>query len=155
MRTGKIIKINKGVTSLAGYTKKDLVGKRLPALKMFTPQSLVKIIAAFAKRVSGQQVPPYEVEVRTKKGKKMFMELHGSHLKVDGKVVGEVAVLRDITERKELGQKLETSNRTLRLKTREMAQNIAQLAEANQELVEKDRKIIELEGKMRELIEKK
>ena len=100
--TGKITTINKSVTEVAGYTTEDIVGKRLTRLKMFPPKSIATMFTAFTRVVSGQQPPPYEVEVYTKTGEKLVAEIHGSLLRKGGEKAGVVAVLRDVTERKQL-----------------------------------------------------
>jgi diguanylate cyclase (GGDEF)-like protein/PAS domain S-box-containing protein len=104
--TGKITTINKRITETAGYTEKDVVGKRLKLLKMFPPQSITSMLKDFARVISGKQPPPYEVEVYTKKEERLFIEIQASLLREKGKKAGVVAVLRDITERKKLESQL-------------------------------------------------
>jgi diguanylate cyclase (GGDEF)-like protein/PAS domain S-box-containing protein len=99
---GTVTTINKRVTEVAGYTEKDIIGKRLTRLKMFPPKSIATMFTAFTHVVSGQQPSPYEVEVHTKTGEKLVIEIHGSLLRKGGKKAGVVAVLRDVTERKHL-----------------------------------------------------
>ncbi|MCJ7547123.1 MAG: PAS domain S-box protein [Deltaproteobacteria bacterium] len=98
--TGKIIKVNKRIMEVSGYTEKELVGKRFTFLKMATAKSMAKMIAAFTKTIAGQRVPPYEVEGYMQTGEKRIGEMSGSLLRKKGKAVGVVVVLRDITERK-------------------------------------------------------
>jgi len=98
--TGKIIKINKRIMEVTGYTEEELVGKRFTLLKMATAKSMAKMIAAFAKTIAGQRVSPYEVEGYMATGEKRIGEMHGSLLRKKGKAAGVVVVLRDITERK-------------------------------------------------------
>ncbi len=38
--TGKIVRINKRIAKVAGYSEKEIVGKRFGLLKMFPPTSL-------------------------------------------------------------------------------------------------------------------
>ena len=100
--TGKVTAINKGITETAGYTEKDIIGKRLTRLKMFPPKSIATMFTAFTHVISGQQPPPYEVEAYTKTGEKLVVEIHGSLLRKGGEKAGVVAVLRDVTERKQM-----------------------------------------------------
>jgi diguanylate cyclase (GGDEF)-like protein/PAS domain S-box-containing protein len=110
--TGKIIKINKRITEVSGYTEKELIGKRFTFLKMATAKSMAKMIAAFAKTVAGQRVPPYEVEGYMTTGEKRIGEMHGSLLRKKGKAVGVVVVLRDITDRKRAEELLKKERET-------------------------------------------
>ena len=98
--TGKVLKINKRITEVSGYTEEDVIGKRLKFLKMFPPKSIGIILTAFAQAISGQQMPPFEVEVRTKRRERIFVEITSSLFKKSGKKFGVVAIIRDITERK-------------------------------------------------------
>ena len=139
-KTGKIISINKSLVEIGGYSEKDIVGKRIAVLKMFTPKSLAKIMAAFIKRMAGGVIPPYEVEAKMKNGKKKQIEIHGSLLKIRGKIIGDVAVLRDITDRKKTGAELEKKNEEL--------EKFIKLS------VGREMRIIELKGKIKELEDK-
>jgi diguanylate cyclase (GGDEF)-like protein/PAS domain S-box-containing protein len=100
--TGKVTAINKSVTEAAGYAEEDVVGKRFKVLKMFPPKSIATMLTAFTRVISGQQPPPYEVEVYTRTGERRFLEIHGSLLKKGGAKAGVIAALRDITERKQM-----------------------------------------------------
>jgi PAS domain S-box-containing protein len=98
--TGKVIKVNKRIMEIGGYTEDEIIGKRVVLFKMFPPQSLAKMLSNFAKLISGQYCPPFDIEVYTKAGEKLDVELRGSLLRKKGKVVGIVGVMRDITDRK-------------------------------------------------------
>ena len=111
--TGKIIKINKRITEVSGYTEKELVGKRFGLLKMANAKSMAKMISAFAKTVAGQQVPHYEVEGYMKTGEKRIGEIYGSLLQKKGKAAGVVVVMRDITARREIENGLEKARKEL------------------------------------------
>ena len=100
--TGKVTAINKSVTEITGYTEEDILGKRFKVLKMFPPKSIAIMLTAFTRVISGQQPLLYEVEVYTRTGEKLSVEIHGSLFRRGEATVGVVAVLRDITERKQL-----------------------------------------------------
>ncbi len=103
-KTGKVLRINKYITKIGGFTEDDLVGKRFQSLKMFPLKSMTKMISAFSKLIKGQGVT-YEVEVYTKKGEKKIVQVRNSILKKDGKVEGIIVILRDITEQKKAEEK--------------------------------------------------
>jgi diguanylate cyclase (GGDEF)-like protein/PAS domain S-box-containing protein len=99
--TGKIIKINKRIVEVTGYTEKYIVGKRFDFFKNFHPSSIAKMTATFIKAVAGQRVSPFEVIGYTKTGEKRFGEVYGSLIKKKGKAAGVLVVMTDITERKQ------------------------------------------------------
>jgi len=112
--TGKIIKINKRITEVTGYTEKYIVGKRFNFFKNFPPQSVAKMVSAFTKTVAGKRVPPFEVVGYTKTGEKRIGEIYGSLLQKRGKTVGVLVVMTDITERKQAENALRESEQKYR-----------------------------------------
>jgi PAS domain S-box-containing protein len=66
---------------------------------MFSAKSILKMMEVFGKKILGIEQPPYMVELKTKKGDRMFAEIHGSSIKKEGKIVGDVAIIRDVTDR--------------------------------------------------------
>jgi diguanylate cyclase (GGDEF)-like protein/PAS domain S-box-containing protein len=113
--TGKIIKINKRIADVTGYTEKYIVGKRFNFFKNFPPSSIAKMAAAFIKAVAGQQVTPFEVIGYTKTGEKRIGEVYGSLVKKKGKAVGVLVVMTDITERKQAEEAQQESENRYRV----------------------------------------
>jgi PAS domain S-box-containing protein len=111
--TGKITRMSKSVTDITKYTEEDLINKRLEALKFFTVLSLAKMLSNFVKTISGSKIVPYEVELVTKSGEKLFAEISGTPFRIKGKVVGVVAILRDITQRKKAEEELKEKTEEL------------------------------------------
>ncbi len=99
-KMGSVVRINKYILEIGGYTEDELVGKRIDVLEMVPSESMAKILAAFDKLEKGQDVPPYEIEVYVKTGEKRLSEVHSSLVKQSGRVVGIVGIMRDVTERK-------------------------------------------------------
>ncbi|OGZ18896.1 MAG: hypothetical protein A2Z68_01325 [Candidatus Nealsonbacteria bacterium RBG_13_38_11] len=139
-RTGKIMKISESLVEMGGYSGKELIGKRLSLMKMFSPKSLAQILVNFVRTLADNEIMPYEVEATTKSGRKMFGEISGNPLKSKGKIVGVVALIRDITERKKTEEELREKNE--------------ELEKFNKFAVGRELKIIELKNKIKELEEK-
>jgi len=113
-KTGKIIKMNKEITEIGGYAGKDVIGKRFNTLKFFTSKSLSKMTVAFAKIMVYIEVPPFEVELKTKDGKKSYLEIYVSPVEENGEIVGSISILRDITKRKRAEEMLKVSEEKYR-----------------------------------------
>ncbi|MBD3615829.1 MAG: PAS domain S-box protein [Gracilimonas sp.] len=58
---------------------------------------------------TGESQPPYELQLRKANGDIIWVEVHETPLKNDGKVVGIAGSLTDITERKEFEEELQKS----------------------------------------------
>ncbi len=139
-KTGKITKISESLIEIGGYPKEELIGKRLKFMTMFTPKSLAQMMMNFIRTIADNEIMPYEVEGMTKDGKKLFAEISGSPLKVQGKIIGVVAVFRDITEKKTTEEELKEKNEDLE--------------KFNKFAVGRELKIIELKNKIKELEKK-
>ena len=50
-RTGKILRVNKRIREIGGYSEKEIIGKRFSLLKMFAPQSMPMMLANFTKLI--------------------------------------------------------------------------------------------------------
>jgi PAS domain S-box-containing protein len=139
-KTGKILQVSKSLIKLGGYPEKEIIGRRLKLMTMFSPKSLVQILANFIKTIAGQDILPYEVEAITKDGTKLFGEISGSPLRKGEKIIGVVAIIRDITERKKIEEELIKRNEEL-----EKFQKV---------VIGRELKIIELKKEIKELEEK-
>lgn len=82
----------------------DLKGKpfTIPVLPEY--HELVK--KNFARRIKREKVEPYRIGVVDKEGNKLWVEVSGSPLVRDGKIVGAVYFQKNITDQKKLEQEL-------------------------------------------------
>ena len=100
-RHGKILDANDRLKEIGGYEREDLVGKNIRSLtKLMSKKSLAIVVKSFVKRMAGLKVPPYEVEMVTKSGEWLTIEINAVAIKREGKVIGDLVILRDMTERK-------------------------------------------------------
>ena len=113
--TGRLIGVNKRVLEVGGYTADELAGRSFDQLDMFGPQDIAKMVSILAPVLSGAESPPLELEVVTKSGQRLILDVRVTPLKRDKDVIGAIAVLRDITERKQAEAELRESEGRYRL----------------------------------------
>jgi len=112
-KRGRLVSINHKVTELTGFTKKELIGKHFAKTKLLTPKSKLICLKNFAKRMLGKDIPPYEIEGLTKNGDIIPLEINANPIKEKGEIIGDLVILRDVTERKKLEKQRHESNKRL------------------------------------------
>ena len=98
-KNGNFVEVNEQVTKILGYNKNDLIGKKLDEAKILTQDSLNKSLDGFMRRMKGESVPTYEVEIVTKDGERIPAEINASPLHENGEVIGDFVIIRDLRER--------------------------------------------------------
>lgn len=143
-RHGNILDVNEKLTEVGGYEREDFVGKNIRSLTTIMSKKSLAIVAKnFIKRMAGLKVPPYEVEMVTKSGEWLTIEINAVAIKREGKVIGDLVILRDMTERKraeteikQLYEQVKTFNVELEGKikerTRELEVAVKEAEAANQ-----------------------
>lgn len=107
-RKGDILEVNKSVKALTNFGREELVGKNFTETKLFTGKSKMLLSKMFTERMKGKKIHPYQVEVKTKDGSIIPVEVNASKTDFKGMTV-DVVVFRDISKRKEFEEKLEKS----------------------------------------------
>ncbi|MCP5049048.1 MAG: PAS domain S-box protein, partial [bacterium] len=148
--TGKVLKVNQRILEVGGYSKKEIIGKRFIYLKMFPLKCRLQMAARFGKEMAGIKTPPIEVEVYTKTGEKLDIEIYGSVFKMGGRKKVSVAILRDISERKKAEEKLKEYSNHLE---QEVKDRTLELRNANQKLRREIKKHRQAEKNMEVLFE--
>jgi len=98
-KNGYFVDVNKQVTKLLGYSKNDLIGKKFDETEILTKESLSKSLDSFMKRMKGEDVPLYEVEVITRNGEIIPAEINASALYENDEIIGDFIILRDLRDR--------------------------------------------------------
>lgn len=109
---GVFLEINHAVEEKTGFSREDLLGTNFLRTKLITPKSKVLLIKNLAKRMMGQDITPYEIDLNTKFGKKIQVELNGNKFEFEGKQA-DLVVFRDVTERNRIARDLKATQEKL------------------------------------------
>lgn len=110
---GKFLEITEGVKEITGYERQELLGKNFFKTDIATPRSKTILQKNLAKRMRGEDIAPYEIEVLTKDGKKLAFEVNAVKIEYQGKPA-DMIVFRDLRERKKLQKELAESEEKYR-----------------------------------------
>jgi len=110
----KLSNVSPSVEKALGYRPEELVGKPVQELGLMAPESMEIALANAMQALSGKRVGSIAYEFIKKDGSRAFGEVNSSPLIRDGKVAGVIAVARDITERKEMEDRIKESEEKFR-----------------------------------------
>ncbi|HOO46251.1 MAG TPA: PAS domain S-box protein [Deltaproteobacteria bacterium] len=97
-----------------GYKPEDLIGKTFQDVHVLHPDCMEMAVTNALKVLSGETVYASVYEFITKEGERKFGEVSGVPLIRDNKVVAEITVARDITERIAMQRSLQESEERYR-----------------------------------------
>jgi PAS domain S-box-containing protein len=120
---------SRGLTHVLGYSPEEVVGT--PFSTYFSPSQLPRASGYFKRALAGERLSLVEVDVLTKTGTQVPLEINISPVLQDGKVLRIQGVARDVTERKkaeeELRQYWEALEETVEARTAELKKTNVQL----------------------------
>ena len=104
---GRITSASNAVWKLFGYTEREVIGKRLS--DFVRTEDIPKTLVAVAKAIRGKRTPNFAMGIRKKGGGVLDVEASGTLLIKEGKPIGLLAVLRDVTANKKADDTLKES----------------------------------------------
>ncbi len=113
-RESRIISLNKRIKDLVGYDVSEIVGLKLGEVPFITKDVARLITDNFSNRIRGVIVAEYETELIHKNSSKVRVQVTGTVVRKDGEVVGTLATLTDITEKRNLQSTLRESEERYR-----------------------------------------
>ncbi len=157
-RDGFIINANNKLEEIYGYKREDVIGRHYQELgfHVFSKEAMEKISAVYKQlTVSGQAKVSMELEVLCKNGTKAFVEASSIIVKEDDRITGILAILKDISKRKEAELKLKAAYNEMENKVMERTANLEEMNTALKVLLERrDEDRFELEKKVLFNVEK-
>ncbi len=121
--SGHILEINDKIIEVTGFNRKDLLGKNFLKIDIVTAKSKAILIKNLAKRMMGINVKPYEIEAKTKDGKRLYLEINAQKIKYENEN-SDLVVFHDVTERKMIEKKLEKYAEQLEEKVKERTKTL-------------------------------
>jgi PAS domain S-box-containing protein len=109
---GNYTSANKAAERITGYSHEESLALNLK--DTVTPEYLKKAVEMLSRKLAGEKVTAYELEILAKDGHHVTVEVDTRLVLKDGVPVGVQGIARDITERKRLETALHESEEQLR-----------------------------------------
>ncbi len=146
---GIFVEINQKLEEIFGYKPEEFIGKHYTEVVVLSFESLKKSEKALEDAFIRDNAQRLELEVLRKDGSLAFVEVNPRIIKKEGKIIGSINVVRDITKRKEGEAKLKRVHEDLERKVKERTINLEEMNSALKILLKKrDEDKSELEEKM-------
>lgn len=104
-RDGKFIAVNPGFEAMSGFAASEWIGK--PFMEMIHKDDLPRVFSYFEKLLGSEAIPNVELRFLTKSGDYRSGEVNASPRQRNGKAIGVMAVVRDVTERKRAQEQIQ------------------------------------------------
>jgi PAS domain S-box-containing protein len=98
---GTILAVSQNLIAMSGFKKEELVGANFLKIDLISDRSKFNMVQNLGSRMIDLEMPPYEIEVQGKDGRKGQYEVNTSKISYRGAPAAMV-VLRDLTERNRL-----------------------------------------------------
>jgi len=112
--TGRVLDVNKKAEDLAGIKREEILGKRFWKLGLVSLKDVPKLLGLLKRRVAeGKQTIGFELIITKKNGEKKFVEVNSAIVQKEKVPIGFLAIVRDVTERKAMEEKLRQYSESL------------------------------------------
>ena len=106
---GNYTSVNKAGVQITGYSREEILERNL--WQNVAPDYLEKSQDMFRRKLAGETVTAYEMEIIAKNGHRISLEINSSLVFQNGVPVGVQGIARDMTERKQLEEQLRQSQK--------------------------------------------
>jgi len=122
-RSNRIVAVNPATCKATGYTIKDLIGRN--PVDFVVPKARTTVENELQRISRGQRVKRLELEIQTKTGGRINLEIRGGLLHEGRRQIGSFYVARDMTRRKQTDRVLREREERFRSLVQETAAPIA------------------------------
>jgi PAS domain S-box-containing protein len=126
--TGKLISVNRAAEVITGYSRDELLNMNLT--QIMTPDSATTARQMFDRKVSGEQRTNYEVDIRSKDGRTITLEISSKLAVRQGEAISVQGVARDITTRRRAEQAVREADQRALSEYERLLERISSLAQA-------------------------
>jgi len=134
--SGRVLGLNRKAEELAGMKRDEIVGKHFWKLKLVGLKDVPMLLSRLKSRMVDKPTAGFELVIKSKDDRKKSLEVTVSTLRKHRLPAGFLAIIRDITERKQMMTKLEEYSQRLELLVEERTR---QLKEAQVQLLKTER----------------
>jgi two-component system cell cycle sensor histidine kinase/response regulator CckA len=111
---GRVIEVNSAFAELSGHSREEIAGKHFSNLPTLVAKEIPGYVKMFLSLLTGKIPPIIPFEYITKSGQHRWAEARISRVEVEGKTLGLLGLLRDVTERMETERELKERDEQLR-----------------------------------------
>ena len=106
---GRFTFVSPSIERITGHRPDELVGSQF---RSFVSESeMPKVVHAFQSMMKGQDIEGLQLSVKKKDGSLVQIEVNGSPIRKNKRIVGMQGIIRDITERKKMENRLSSLHR--------------------------------------------
>lgn len=114
-KKGTLLDANGRICDWLQYKPEEIIGQNLLKLPFLPKESKVKVKKKIIQRMLGEKIAPYELDFIAKNGKKRIGMIQATPIKDEnGKIVADLVVISDVTERKKMENALKESEEKYR-----------------------------------------